>query len=130
MDEAEHLYTLKQAIERHFPGGAITVAALRTEIRHGRLIPERIAGKFFVTDFAIRRMRKLCREKPTHPTPTYMSEKDANLSGTSETDVTTLEAQDVVRAMLKEPTESLPTTSEKSGARKVAGDLIRLPLRT
>lgn len=97
----EPLYTLKEAVEKYFPGGTITVAALRTEIRKGRLIPERIAGKFFVTESGIIRMRKLCREKPSALGSTFASARGGNLPVLSETDVTTLEAQDVVRAMLK-----------------------------
>ena len=100
MGDMEPLYTLKEAVEKYFPGGTITVAALRTEIRKGRLIPERIAGKFCVTESAIRRMRKLCREKPRPQGSTCATEPERRNN-----------PQDVVREMLKRPTKKLRGSS-------------------
>ena len=62
MAELERIYSLKEAVERFLPGGAWTVSSLRTEIRKGRLVAERIAGKLGVTESAVARMRELCRE--------------------------------------------------------------------
>lgn len=57
------VYTLSEAVER-FLGPAWSVASLRTEIRKGRLVPMRIAGKFAVTEADIAEMLQRCRENP------------------------------------------------------------------
>lgn len=62
MSQFERRYTLKQAVDRFFPEGPLTVSSLRTEIRKGRLVVERIAGKIVVTEAAIGGMMERCRE--------------------------------------------------------------------
>lgn len=52
---------LADAVRYAFPHGGLTVSALRTERRHGRLVIERISGKDFTTLRAIEEMRKQCR---------------------------------------------------------------------
>ena len=59
MSEIERLYTLKEAVEAFLPG--FTVSSLRTAIRHGHLVPLKFAGKFCVTEAAIREMLDKCR---------------------------------------------------------------------
>jgi len=54
-------YTLKEAVERFFPGGNITVRSLRTEIRKGRLHVAEVAAKFLVTEAAIAQMLESCQ---------------------------------------------------------------------
>jgi hypothetical protein len=53
---------LKDALEHAFPNGGMKLSGLRNEIRKGRLVAERIAGKHFVTLRAINEMREQCRE--------------------------------------------------------------------
>ena len=53
-------YTLKEAIERFFPGGQLTVRSLRTEIRKGHLRAAVVAGKFLVSETAIHEMLEAC----------------------------------------------------------------------
>ena len=55
---------LSQAAALFFPAGGITLQSLRTEIRKGNLIAERIAGRYFVTRQAIEEMRERCRIQP------------------------------------------------------------------
>ena len=59
-------YPLARAVEL-FLGPPWTVSSLRTEIRKGRLVAERIAGKLAVTEAAIQEMRVRCQEKPKGP---------------------------------------------------------------
>jgi hypothetical protein len=53
--KVERHYTLQEAIEHFFPGGYITGASLRTEIRKGRLRATEVAGKLLVSESAIAR---------------------------------------------------------------------------
>lgn len=62
-DDLEPVYPLAEAVKLFLPGGHWTVNSLRTEIRKGRLVPERIAGKLGVTRRAIMEMRERCREE-------------------------------------------------------------------
>lgn len=59
-------YSLAEAVERFFPGGLIKVSSLRTEIRKGRLRAVQVAGKYLVSESAIRELLEKCRvpEKP------------------------------------------------------------------
>jgi hypothetical protein len=45
----------------------ISVALLRTEIAKGRLVPARVAGKFFVTPAQLRELFRPCRVSPKVP---------------------------------------------------------------
>ena len=54
-------YTLQEAVDRFFPGGAITVRSLRTEIRKGRLRVTEVAGKYLVSERAIAEMLESCK---------------------------------------------------------------------
>jgi hypothetical protein len=55
---------LATAARLFFPAGGVSISSLRTEIRHGRLVVERIAGRDFVTKRAIDEMRSRCRVNP------------------------------------------------------------------
>ena len=44
-----------------FPDGSLKASGLRREASRGRLVIERIAGKYFTTMANINRMRELCR---------------------------------------------------------------------
>jgi hypothetical protein len=57
----EPVYTLKQAVEKFFPDGPLTVASLRNEIRKGRLQATMPAGKLLVTERALAEMLERCR---------------------------------------------------------------------
>jgi hypothetical protein len=58
---------LKDAIRIAFPAGGMTVSGLLREARRGRLIIERIAGKYFTTLRNIEAMRQKCRANPVEP---------------------------------------------------------------
>jgi len=73
-------YTLKEAVERFFPGGRISVRSLRTEIRKGRLRVTEVAGKFLVSESAIAEMLESCKLCPGASATT------AQQSGTSATE--------------------------------------------
>lgn len=62
----EPVYSLKQAVEKFFPNGTLTVASLRNEIKKGRLQATMPAGKLLVTERAIAEMLERCRVKPSH----------------------------------------------------------------
>ena len=62
----EPLYTLKQATEKFFPNGPLTVASLRNEIRKGRLQATMPAGKLLVTEQALVEMLERCRVQRSH----------------------------------------------------------------
>ena len=57
----DDLMTLWEAVAVFWPDGPLTVASLRTEIRFGNLICERIAGKMLVTPRLLAEMRNRCR---------------------------------------------------------------------
>jgi hypothetical protein len=54
---------LDAAARLAFPDGSMTVSGLRREIKAGRLVIERVAGKDYTTLAEIERMRVLCRLK-------------------------------------------------------------------
>ena len=55
--------TLKEASELLLRG-IVTVSALRSEIRRGNLVVERIGKNLFTSPAGIREMRERCRVKP------------------------------------------------------------------
>src|SRR5437764_515325 len=89
-NSVEPHYTLKEAIERFFPGGQLTVRSLRTEIRKGHLQVAEVAGKFLVTEAAIAQMLECCRRwdaREKHLASTSSTEKHHGItSGSSETE--------------------------------------------
>jgi hypothetical protein len=111
----ERLYTLKEAQAKFLPGWSIS--ALRTEIRRGRLVAERIAGKLGVTEQAIGEMRQLCREKPKVPVCTYVVEKAEHQCGSSSTEESRLSLA-AAKATIRELKQSLRATSRKNTSRR------------
>jgi hypothetical protein len=94
----EPVYTLKQAVEKFFPNGTLTVASLRNEIKKGRLRATMPAGKLLVTERAIAGMLKRCRVNPSHHDSTSSDPSGiANRFGKSETERIE-EAQASIRA--------------------------------
>ncbi|MCS3451952.1 hypothetical protein M2222_008271 [Bradyrhizobium elkanii] len=63
---------LADAVRIAFPKGGMTVAGLRREINRGRLIPEKIAGKHFVTLAGIEEMRRKCRVEAKEPGSSFV----------------------------------------------------------
>lgn len=84
--KVERHYTLQEAIEHFFPGGHITVASLRTEIRKGRLQATEVAGKFLVSESAIAEMLEKCRVLPSSPILLANERQPVPSSGLSETE--------------------------------------------
>ena len=80
-------YSLAEAVARFFPHGPLTVSSLRTEIRKGRLRVALVAGKYLVSESAIREMLEKCRV--TEKLPACSSGEPAPIvapNGLSETD--------------------------------------------
>lgn len=92
---------LSDAVDLFFPRGGMSLSALRTEARKGRLVIERIAGKDFVTKRAIHDMRARCRDQGNRPASTY-DETATSESGSSATGSVT-SAQDALRNRLSRP---------------------------
>jgi hypothetical protein len=98
---------LAEAVRIAFPTGSLTVSGLRKEIAKGRLVPEVIAGKVFVTLRAIEEMRRLCRVQAK--VPAFISNPNAapetehsgnDHAGSSATDQKS-SAQDALRRKLE-----------------------------
>lgn len=58
---------LAKAAAIAFPDGAVKASTLMTEHRRGRLVLEKVGGRWFVTLRAILEMRKLCRVVVNRP---------------------------------------------------------------
>jgi hypothetical protein len=82
----EPVYTLKQAVEKFFPDGPLTVASLRHEIRKGRLQATMPAGKLLITERALVEMLERCRVQPSNPILPASELRPGPLSGSSETE--------------------------------------------
>lgn len=120
MAELERRYTLKQAVQHFFPEGPFTVSSLRTEIRKGRLVVERIAGKMVVTESAIGGMMQLCRESGSnHASTSGNVQAGAPYGSSSGLDLK--KAQDAAKATLKALKEnSLGSSLRNTSHRKPA----------
>src|SRR5215813_10143879 len=57
---------LEVAAALAYPDGSMTASGLRKEVKKGRLVIERTAGKDYVTLAAIEEMRKICRGNASH----------------------------------------------------------------
>lgn len=116
---------LNDAVTMFFPAGGMTLSALRTEAKKGRLVVERIAGKDFVTRRAINEMRRQCRDQGSrHASSSEKTGEGASgSSGTAEA----MSAQDALRIRLTKP----PMHS-KAISRKGTGPTRRnvVPLRS
>ena len=111
-------YSLEDAAARFFPGGIITKRSLQTEIDKGRLRAVKLAGKYVVSESAIRELIEGATSCPDQPSPrvsTSAPRRDARPRGSSFTaDANT--AQDAVRATLralKRPSDSISAKPTK-----------------
>src|SRR5262245_17135557 len=129
---------LDVAAELAFPDGSMTASGLRKEVRRGRLVIERIAGKDYTTLRAIEKMRELCR--PNSSRRGYGSNQlnDAPAKsfdlrrGTSKME-TIERARAAAKTMLSAQRTPSQTTSAESMSRKRLGnaaELIRFLLAT
>lgn len=100
---------LSDAVSLFFPHGGMSLSALRTEARKGRLVIERIAGKDFVTRKAINEMRERCRDQGSRPAS---NSEATNELGSSETG-SDMSAQDALRIRLTRPPIASRDTSRK-----------------
>lgn len=116
MSEIERRYTMKQAVAT-FLGPPWTVSSLRTEMRKGHLVVERIAGKLAVTESAIRGMLDKCREDALRPASTSSEDKAERRSGSSEAS-DLKKAQAAARATLKALKESSRASSASGTSRR------------
>lgn len=115
---------LSDAVDLFFPRGGMSLSALRTEARKGRLVIERIAGKDFVTKRAINDMRARCRDRENRPASTF-GETATSESGSFETD-NAMSAQDALRSRLSRPSENSRTTS-RTVSEPTRRNVVRLP---
>jgi hypothetical protein len=109
----DELMTLTEAVGVFWPDGPLTVPSLRTEIRKGHLIAERIAGKLFVTPNALQEMRTRCQDKPT----VRVSSSGSALGESQSTSSSTPDmkrAQVAAQMNVQERRNRLRTTSQKS----------------
>lgn len=80
-----------------FPDQSITARSLQGEIDRGRLIGEKIAGRWFTTTGYIRQMRELCRANPRGLGSISESEKGDRPFSSSSTAVGAKSALDALR---------------------------------
>jgi hypothetical protein len=98
------------AAEIFFPAGGVTPSSLRTEIRNGHLVVERIAGKDFVTRRAIEQMRERCRSQPkSRDSGSTEGQKKARSGSSSIAESTS--QRDATKATAKALKKPSPTTS-------------------
>lgn len=124
-------YTVPEEHEPDFPLAELairhgyTLAMLRTEHRKGRLKVMRIAGKLRSTDSAIREMRRLCLEEQKAPDSLSAAPAPtAAPSGSSSTEEKK-QAQDALRATVRELTKRSQDTSPKNTNRRA--QVVSLP---
>lgn len=108
----DELVRLSDAVAWFFPHGRMTLSALRTEARKGRLVIERIAGKDFVTRRAINEMRARCRDQGSRPASSSEGTETESAAGSSET-ANGISAQDALRIRLARPPTRSKDTSRK-----------------
>src|SRR5690349_8351001 len=77
---------LPKAVDLFWPAGGMTLSALRTEVRRGNLAVERVGGRYFTTQKAIREMRERCRVKPRVQGSTSASREANSSAGSSSTE--------------------------------------------
>ncbi len=100
---------LSRAPSIFFPHGGVSVSTLRTEMRKGNLVTERIGGKDFVTAKAIKDMRSRCQGHGSRPA-SISEQKVESASGSSETG-SGIDAQTALRNRLSRPSRPSQTTS-------------------
>jgi len=117
-----------EALRERFP---LTVSMLRTEIRKGRLVPAKVAGKFFVTPAQIAELFTPCPAAPKVPASILRSEPAVKPSGSSET-VSMSAPQAALTLALEKLRGSSPPTSRRSGrqSRAPASAAVVTPLRS
>lgn len=108
-------YSLEDAAARFFPGGTITKRSLQTEIDKGRLRAVKLAGKYVVSEGAIREMIEKatsCQDQQNLPGSTSVRRRVVQPSGSSCT-VDANSAQDAVKATLQALKKRCANTSAK-----------------
>src|SRR5262245_27287196 len=110
----EPVYTLKQAAQKFFPDGTLTVTSLRNEIRKGRLRATMPAGKLLVTESALVEMLEACRvvvNRQDCGSSRQSRKEAAPLSGSSLTDRDE-RARDAANKILSKLNGNSQSTSE------------------
>ena len=77
---------LCDAVAMFFPASGLTLSALRTEARKGRLATMTIAGKQFVTRGALKEMMERCRDQGSRPASSSARTETDSAAGSSETE--------------------------------------------
>lgn len=116
---------LADAVRLFFPAGGMTLSALRTEARKGRLEVMRVAGKDWTTHRAIREMLDRCRVAKARPVSPSAPKLTDEGSGSSETG-SAISAQAALRIKLSKPPKDLRTTSGAASGR-TRQNVVRLP---
>ena len=73
-----------------FPDGSMTASGLKREAARGRLVVERIAGKYYTSLANIERMRELCRVEAKDRTCGYAQRNGKEASSSGERDGSSL----------------------------------------
>lgn len=103
------LHTLREAQKLT----RIGIGTLRTAIERGQLSCRRIGGRVFVTDSDLQEMIDRCRHEARDQGFTSDDAKDANQSGSSETEPQR-KAQVAALATIKQLRKRSPTTSREN----------------
>jgi hypothetical protein len=96
----------------------VKVSSLRTEIKHGRLRPVVIAGKFYLTDEAVREMIEACRAKARGHGSTSGDPEPAATGGSSSTDnpsVALDAANQSLQALKERSRRTSPANTSRAG---------------
>ena len=93
-----------------FPDQSMTARSLQGEIDRGRLVGEKIGGRWYTTTGHIRRMRELCRANPKGLGSTSESEKGDRPFSSSSTTVGAKSALDALRLTVSGLKKHSPTT--------------------
>lgn len=117
---------LSRALGLFFPHGGMTISALRTEARKGRLDVMRIAGKDWTTARAIKEMMDRCRVERSPRALNSAPNQTAEGSGSSET-ANCIDEQDALRIRLQTPNSRFANTSPTKRARPTHQNVVRLP---
>lgn len=110
--------------------GAVSVSALRAEVRRGNLAVERIGKNLYTTPEAIREMRTKCRVRPHHQG--YISERTGRETSGSSATTDTTSALDALNQTVRALKGGSLNTSPKSMRRdpQKAASPIPFPSRT
>lgn len=121
-------YRLREAVELFCP--TLSPSALKSEARKGNLDLMFVAGKYLVTEKAIREMLKRCQEKAKGRISNCGESRGESLSGTSDTAERSSAALDAALLIARElKGSSRPTSPKPSGPTRGKATLVKFQSR-